>query len=78
MSEEVKKAEVVAPAAPVEAPQKLTEEQKGQALRFAHSYFSNFERVPGFAAAQWAQALDAIGLVINSLVAEKASPEEKK
>lgn len=46
----------------------LTIEQEINALRATHQFFSNFDRVPGFAANQWAQALDTIALVANSLI----------
>lgn len=49
----------------------LTPEQKEGALRFAHRFFGEFDRVPGFMTSQWAQALDAIGVVINSLILER-------
>jgi hypothetical protein len=46
----------------------LTIEQEINVLRNAHTFFNNFNQVPGFAAAQWGQALDAIALVANSLI----------
>jgi hypothetical protein len=46
----------------------LTAEQEINALRAAHQFFSNFDRVPGFAANQWSQALDTIAVVANSLI----------
>lgn len=51
-------------------PQKLSTEQEISTLRAAHQFFSNFDRVPGFAANQWSQALDAIAVVANSLIAK--------
>ena len=46
----------------------LTTAQEINALRAAHQFFSNFDRVPGFAASQWSQALDTIAVVANSLI----------
>jgi len=46
----------------------LTTEQEINALRAAHQFFSNFDRVPGFLTNQWSQALDAIAVVANSLI----------
>lgn len=46
----------------------LTTTQEINALRAAHQFFSNFDRVPGFAANQWSQALDTIAVVANSLI----------
>ena len=46
----------------------LTAEQEINALRAAHQFFSNFDRVPGFLANQWSQALDTIAVVANSLI----------
>lgn len=46
----------------------LTTEQEINALRAAHQFFSNFDRVPGFLASQWSQALDTIAVVANSLI----------
>lgn len=46
----------------------LTTAQEINALRAAHQFFSNFDRVPGFAANQWSQALDTIAVVANSLI----------
>lgn len=46
----------------------LTTKQEINALRAAHQFFSNFDRVPGFAANQWSQALDTIAVVANSLI----------
>lgn len=46
----------------------LTTTQEINALRAAHQFFSNFDRVPGFAASQWSQALDTIAVVANSLI----------
>jgi hypothetical protein len=46
----------------------LTSEQEINALRAAHQFFSNFDRVPGFLANQWSQALDTIAVVANSLI----------
>jgi hypothetical protein len=54
--------------------QKLTADQEIQALRVAHQFFSTFDRVPGFLANQWSQALDAVAVVANSLIA-KSVPE---
>lgn len=62
---------VEAPEVSVSAPpQKLQPEQEIHTLRAAHQFFSNFDRVPGYAANQWSQALDAIALVANSLIAK--------
>ena len=73
-----KKASAAAPqqAAPVPA-QKLTAEQEVGALRAAHSFFSNFDRVPGSFANPWAQALDAIAIVANSLIAKQEAEAKK-
>jgi len=46
----------------------LTTEQEINALRAAHQFFSNFDRVPGFLTNQWSQALDTIAVVANSLI----------
>jgi hypothetical protein len=46
----------------------LTTTQEINALRATHEFFSNFDRVPGFAASQWSQALDTIAVVANSLI----------
>jgi hypothetical protein len=46
----------------------LTTTQEINALRATHQFFSNFDRVPGFAANQWSQALDTIAVVANSLI----------
>lgn len=48
----------------------LTTEQEINALRAAHQFFSNFDRVPGFLANQWSQALDTVAVVANSLIAK--------
>ena len=46
----------------------LTTEQEINALRAAHQFFSNFDRVPGFLTNQWSKALDTIAVVANSLI----------
>lgn len=46
----------------------LHDEQEINVLRAAYDHFSNYDRVVGSHAAEWARALDAIGLVINSLI----------
>lgn len=46
----------------------LTTDQEIGALRAAHQFFSNFDRVPGFLTNQWSQALDTIAVVANSLI----------
>ena len=51
----------------------LTTEQEINALRAAHQFFSNFDRVPGFLASQWSQALDTIAVVANSLISKNPS-----
>lgn len=51
----------------------LTAEQEINALRAAHQFFSNFDRVPGFLANQWSQALDTVAVVANSLITKTAS-----
>lgn len=43
-------------------------------LRSVHNFLSSYDRVPGALALQWGNCLDALGLVINSLVVE----EQKK
>lgn len=66
-----KKAKVTAAqtASPQPSPvQELTAEQEINALRAAHQFFGNFPNVPGFAAANWGQALDALAVVANSLI----------
>ena len=40
------------------------------ALRNVHVFLSNFDRVPGALAAEWAQTLDAIAIVANSLISK--------
>lgn len=50
----------------------LTAEQEINALRAAHQFFSNFDRVPGFLANQWSQALDTIAVVANSLIGKNS------
>ena len=66
------------PEVAVETPalQMLTPEQEINALRTAHQFFSNFDRVPGFLANQWSQALDAVAVVANSLIAKHAPATE--
>lgn len=56
------------------APIVLTTEQEINALRSVHQFLGNFDRVPGFLSSQWSQALDAIAVVANSLIA-KANPQ---
>lgn len=46
----------------------LTTEQEIQALRSVHEFLSEFDRVPGFLANKWSQALDTIAVVANSLI----------
>jgi hypothetical protein len=46
----------------------LTSEQEIQALRSVHEFLSSFDRVPGFLANKWSQALDTIAIVANSLI----------
>jgi hypothetical protein len=59
------------PEVTIKTPTKtLNAEQEISALRAAHEFFSNFDRVPGFAANQWSQALDTIAVVANSLIAK--------
>mgnify|MGYP006943718901 CR=1 FL=1 len=61
-----------ATATPTPAPQpqiqELSPEQEINALRAAHQFFGNFPNVPGHAAANWGQALDALAIVANSLI----------
>lgn len=52
------------------APQKLTAEQEINALRSVHEFLTQFDRVPGFLANKWSQALDAVAVVANSLIAK--------
>lgn len=54
----------------VELQQQLTSEQEIQTLRNVHTFLTNYDRVPGSLANQWAQVLDAIALVANSLIAK--------
>lgn len=51
-------------------PQKLTSEQEINALRSVHEFLSQFDRVPGFLTNKWSQALDAVAVVANSLIAK--------
>lgn len=46
----------------------LTSEQEIQALRSVHEFLSSFDRVPGFLANKWSQALDTVAIVANSLI----------
>jgi hypothetical protein len=46
----------------------LTTEQEIAALRSVHEFLSKFDRVPGFLANQWSQALDTVAVVANSLI----------
>ncbi len=46
----------------------LTSEQEIAALRSVHDFLSKFDRVPGFLANQWSQALDTVAVVANSLI----------
>lgn len=46
----------------------LTTEQEIAALRSVHDFLSKFDRVPGFLANQWSQALDTVAVVANSLI----------
>jgi hypothetical protein len=46
----------------------LTSEQEIQALRSVHEFLSSFDRVPGFLASKWSQALDTVAIVANSLI----------
>jgi len=46
----------------------LTSEQEIQALRSVHEFLSSFDRVPGFLANKYSQALDTIAIVANSLI----------
>jgi hypothetical protein len=57
-------------AAPKQAPiqidvNNITQEQKITLLRHVHTFFSNFDRVPGSFAAQWANSLDALAVLCN-------------
>lgn len=54
----------------VVATQTLTSEQEINALRSVHEFFSQFDRVPGFLANKWSQALDTVAVVANSLIAK--------
>ena len=56
----------------VKAPtvQELSQEQEIGALRSAHQFFSNFPNVPGHAASNWGQSLDALAVVANSLISK--------
>ena len=55
---------------PTPTPTPLTSEQEINALRAVHQFFANYDRVPGFLANQWSQALDTIAVVANSLIAK--------
>lgn len=46
----------------------LTADQEIAALRSVHDFLSKFDRVPGFLANQWSQALDTVAVVANSLI----------
>lgn len=48
----------------------LTQEQEINALRNVHTFLSSYDRVPGALANQWAQVLDAVALVANSLISK--------
>ena len=48
----------------------ITAEQEINGLRAVHQFFANYDRVPGFLANQWSQALDTIAVVANSLIAK--------
>lgn len=54
----------------VVATQTLTSEQEINALRSVHEFLSQFDRVPGFLANKWSQALDTVAVVANSLIAK--------
>ena len=47
--------------------QKLTKQQKVDALRQVHQFLSNFDRVPGFLANQWFQTIQAVALVCDNI-----------
>jgi hypothetical protein len=53
-------------------PVALNDAQEVGYLRAAHEFFTNFDRVPGGFANGWAQALDAIAIVANSLIAKQS------
>lgn len=55
---------------PTPTPTLLTTEQEINGLRAVHQFFANYDRVPGFLANQWSQALDTIAVVANSLLAK--------
>lgn len=48
----------------------LTASEEIAVLRNVHTFLSNFDRVPGSLANQWAQTLDAVAIVANSLISK--------
>ena len=55
----------------------LTAEQEISALKAVHQFLSAFDRVPGALANQWAQALDTVAVVANSLISKTKVPENE-
>ena len=53
----------------------LTAQQQVQALQNVVNYLQDFDRVPGSQASQWAQVIDALVYVANSIVANANSSE---
>lgn len=59
-------------------PQTLAPEQEVGALRKVHEFLSEFDRVPGSLSSQWAQMLDTVAVVANSLLAKLPRPEAQE
>lgn len=55
----------------------LSKDQQIAALRDAHAFFANYDRVPGFLSGSWSKALDLLAVVANSIIKE-AQPKEEK
>lgn len=53
----------------------LTANEEISVLRNVHTFLSNFDRVPGSLANQWAQTLDAIAIVANSLISKNVGQQ---
>jgi hypothetical protein len=56
--------------------QRLTKEQQAKILLDVHTFLSNFDRIPGALAAQFAKVLDGIAIVNNNIALE--ADEAKK
>lgn len=74
--------EVVTDVSPPAVDARLTAEAEINLLRQVHAFLQEFP-IPGKLGGQWAQVLDGIGLVANSLIAKqedavKAALEKKE